>query len=253
MHPDELVAAARREHEGGASDSEIGLRLGVARTTVRDWRLGRWREDRHRRRDVDCPTCGEAPLAAEPYAVLLGYYLGDGCVSQQRRTVSLRVACDASLPGIVEDVATVVAQVRPRARVFRVSAPGTTVVHVNWRHWPCLFPQHGPGRKHERPIVLEAWQRKAVEAHPAAFLRGLFHSDGSRSANWTSRRLRDGTVRRYDYPRWQFVNASADIRGLCCWALDLVEVAWRQSAYRTISVSTRAGVARLDALVGLKG
>src|SRR3546814_15577428 len=38
------------------------------------------------------------------------------------------------------------------------------------------FPQHGPGRKHERPIVLEPWQVGIVEAHPAAFLRGLFHS-----------------------------------------------------------------------------
>ena len=28
-----------------------------------------------------------------------------------------------------------------------------------WKHWPCLFPQHGPGRKHERKIRLEAWQR----------------------------------------------------------------------------------------------
>ncbi len=58
--------------------------------------------------------------------------------------------------------------------------------------------------------------------------------------------------KRYDYPRWQFTNHSADIRELCCWALDLADVPRRQSNWNTISVSTRAGVARLDDLIGLK-
>jgi hypothetical protein len=136
-------------------------------------------------------------------------------------------------------------------RVFRVGAPGTVVVQAHWKHWPCLFPQHGPGRKHERPIVLERWQEDIVEAEPAAFLRGLFHSDGSRAANWTTRVVA-GETKRYDYPRWQFTNVSTDIRELCCWALDLAEIPWRQSNAKTISVSTRAGVARLDELIGLK-
>jgi hypothetical protein len=45
---------------------------------------------------------------------------------------------------------------------------------------------------------------------------------------------------------------SAEIRGWYCDALDLVGVPWRQSNAKTISVSTRAGVARLDELLGLK-
>jgi hypothetical protein len=59
-------------------------------------------------------------------------------------------------------------------------------------------------------------------------------------------------LKRYDYPRWPFTNVSGDIRELCCWALDLVDVPWRQSNHETISVSTRAAVARLDTLIGLK-
>lgn len=99
--------------------------------------------------------------------------------------------------------------------------------------------------------MLEAWQREIVEAHPADFLRGLFHSDGCRVNNW-ARRTVAGQPKRYDYPRWQFVKPSADIRAWCCEALDLVGVPWRASSWTTISVSTRAGVARLDELVGLK-
>jgi hypothetical protein len=26
------------------------------------------------------------------------------------------------------------------------------------KHWPCLFPQRGPGPKHTRKIELEEWQ-----------------------------------------------------------------------------------------------
>ncbi len=61
-----------------------------------------------------------------------------------------------------------------------------------------------------------------------------------------------GVPKRYDYPRWQFTNVSADIRDLCCWALDLAEVPWRQSNTQTISVSRRRAVARLDSLIGPK-
>jgi hypothetical protein len=35
-----------------------------------------------------------------------------------------------------------------------------------------VLPQHGPGRKHERPIVLTAWQRELVAAHPWCHLLG---------------------------------------------------------------------------------
>jgi hypothetical protein len=99
--------------------------------------------------------------------------------------------------------------------------------------------------------VLDPWQRDVVETHPGPFLRGLLHSDGSRVKNWATRVVA-GEVKRYDYPRWQFVNRSMDIRELCCWALDLAGIPWRQSNTFCISVSTRAGVARLDELIGLK-
>jgi hypothetical protein len=129
--------------------------------------------------------------------------------------------------------------------------PGAVIVTTSWKHWPCLFPQHGPGRKHDRPIVLDDWQRVVLEQHPGPFLRGLFHSDGSRVRNWATRHV-TGTKKRYDYARWQFSNRSEDILGLCAWALDLADIPWRRSSSTHVSVSTRAGVARLDELIGQK-
>ena len=90
-----------------------------------------------------------------------------------------------------------------------------------------------------------------MTSFPAEFLRGLFHSDGARVKNWATRHVA-GEKRRYDYPRWQFSNRSADIRDLCCWALDLVGVPWRQSGPWTVSVSRREAVVVLDQLIGPK-
>jgi len=243
--------ATRREAlallSGGLSLSETSRHTGVSRSTLRDWLT---RPDPLASPSA-CPRCDDAQLDTRAYSALLGFYLGDGCISRMPRYFTLRVSCDATYPSVVEDVARCLEAVHPRRRVHLVVAPGCVVAQSAWQHWPCLFPQHGPGRKHHRPIVLEPWQSRIVEGHPAAFLRGLFHSDGSRVRNWATRTVA-GELKRYDYPRWQFTNHSADIRGLCCWALDLVEIPWRQSSWKTISVSTRAGVARLDELIGLK-
>jgi hypothetical protein len=163
----------------------------------------------------------------------------------------LRIACDRSYPGIINDATNLVAAVKQYGRVAHVPAPGMLVVQSYWRHWVCIFPQHGPGPKHSRDLRLEEWQKEIVTEHPADFLRGLMHSDGCRVNNWT-RRLVAGEMKRYEYPRWQFVNHSVHIRRWCSDALDQLAVPWRQSSWKTISVSTRAGVAALDELVGPK-
>ena len=141
--------------------------------------------------------------------------------------------------------------VMPGNKVGRVGGNGCHSIQAYSRHWPCLFPQHGAGRKHERSIGLEPWQVEIIQQDPRPFLRGLFHSDGCRITNWTVRRLRDGP-KRYEYPRYLFSNESADIIRLCTWALDLLDIAWRQPRYNTISVARREAVAALDEFVGPK-
>ena len=246
MYPRSVRQQALDRLASGATLSQVSRDLSISRASLRSWR-----DDEMRPVPARCPVCEQTSVPRAAYAALLGYYLGDGCLSAHPRYFSLRVSCDAAYPGIVGDVRRAIDTVRPHRRVFLVEAPGVVVVQAHWKHWPCLFPQHGPGRKHERPIVLDEWQREIVEEHPADFLRGLFHSDGSRVRNWTTRMVA-GERKRYDYPRWQFTNVSDDIRGLCGWALDLVGVAWRPSNWKTLSVSRRADVARLDELIGPK-
>jgi hypothetical protein len=189
------------------------------------------------------------------YAYLLGLYLGDGCISRQgpaRKDVwKLRIMCADAWPGLQEACKQAMLGVRPNNSVMTVQRDGCVEVASCSKHWPCLFPQHGPGRKHERKIELEPWQQEILTSHAGDFARGLFHSDGCRLTNRIRRSLKDGD-RWYEYPRYFFVNRSADIHRLCGEALDQLGVAWRFSKPTTISVARRDAVARLDEFVGPK-
>ncbi len=186
-----------------------------------------------------------------PYAYLLGLYLGDGCISSMHRGVySLRIACCDAYPSLTNECEEAMHVVRPGA-VFRVRSQGCTYVTALWKHWPCLFPQHGPGRKHQRPIILQPWQREIVERHPGQFLRGLFHSDGCRVENWTQKVV-GGELKRYTYPRYFFTNHSHDVMGLCEWALKLLGVGWSRPSWKQLSVARKRDVAALDRHVGPK-
>jgi len=125
-------------------------------------------------------------------------------------------------------------------------------IECSWQGWFEALPQHGPGRKHERPIVLEPWQERIVEAHPWQFLRGLLHSDGCRTINRFKTKLPSGRVAEYEYPRWFFSNLSADIRFLFVLTCEQLGLRWTQPNHRNVSISHRRSVALLEERVGPK-
>jgi hypothetical protein len=211
MYDDEVRAVARAAIASGESLNSISRRLGISRSTLRDWRD----HPDHKARPSACPRCTTGQLPGADYGHLLGLYLGDGCLSALKKNVySLRIACDDKYPRLIDEAAAAIAALHPSRPVHRVQAIGYTSVVSYWKQWPCLFPQHGPGPKHRRRIELVDWQREIVLAHPGRFLRGLFNSDGCRVANWAIRPVA-GQLKRYEYPRYMFSNESADIMGLC--------------------------------------
>ncbi len=188
------------------------------------------------------------------YSYLLGMYLGDGCVQSTGSSYQLVVACDAAYPRIIDECwAAMLLTLLPR-RVQCNPHRTQRCVRVlgSSKRWPEAFPQHGPGRKHERPIVLEPWQRDIVDAFPREFLRGLLHSDGCRTINRFTTRLPSGRAAEYAYARWFFTNRSADIRALFCASCERLGIRWTQSNPRNISVSRRSSVALLDSFVEAK-
>jgi hypothetical protein len=239
----------------GYSKKEIARRLGASRSTVRSWIGDRaWALSRPQMsgilRDCDGSCKPWADLMAEPYSYLLGMYLGDGCISKMRRTYRLRIFCCDAYPKIMDEVTAAICALL-NVKVGRVPRVGCTELGAYSRHWPCFFPQHGEGMKHLRPIVLATWQTAIVEAQPRPFIRGLIQSDGWRGENVAIRHTELAVLRR-TYTRYLFTNKSDDIRGLFCWALDLLDVHWTQSNQWTISVSRRKDVGFLDSFVGPK-
>jgi hypothetical protein len=183
------------------------------------------------------------------YALLLGWYLGDGCVQSNGRSFQLIVTCDAIYPEVIVDCAAavqIVAGTERRVYVRPHRVHRSVRIESGWKRWPEVFPQHGPGRKHNRPIVLESWQQEIVDELPWTFLRGLLHSDGCRTINRFKTKLPSGRVAEYEYPRWFFSNHSADIREIFCAACEQLGLRWTQSNHRNISISHRRSVALLD-------
>ena len=118
------------------------------------------------------------------------------------------------------------------------------------RSWSCLFPQHGPGLKHTRPIFLADWQQRLAERWPKQLLKGLIQSDGCRSYSTG----RGG----WSQPRYVFSNVSTDITSIFCSVCHCLGLRWTASfptdetAAVSIYVSRKADVARLDEFVGAK-
>ncbi|MFB0628925.1 helix-turn-helix domain-containing protein [Streptomyces sp. AB3(2024)] len=259
FHTLEVRQTALSLLRGGARNADVARQLDVPLGTIGYWK----HMDRAKRgecpgpHEPDCPRCDGSALDEAAYSYLFGLYLGDGHISQysRHRIPNLMITCADSWPGLMDDAEQAVRRVFPFNQVCRVRRIGCHNIKVYSKHLPCLFPQHGPGRKHERPITPEGWQQEIVDAHPWAFLRGLIHSDGCRITNWTTRMV-GGERKRYEYPRYFFTNKSDDIRRLCTDTLTKVGVQWtvlaRGSDPFNVSIARKESVALMDAHIGPK-
>lgn len=231
----------------GLTPTQIARDTGIPRSTVRDWCAGRLP---HRSTLGSCLPSHLRALEPSAYTYLLGMYLGDGCISTYPRGVAkLRVTLDAVHPMIAAECAGAIAAVVPgkRAGAIRRRDQRTVEISCYWTHWPCLFPQHGPGPQHLRPIVLAEWQRHLVAEQPKPFLRGLIHSDGTRIIATERKR---GHIRRA--PRYAFKNRSEDILQLFRTTCDAVGVHCTRASSTQIAVYSKDAVRLLDEFVGPK-
>jgi hypothetical protein len=194
------------------------------------------------------------------YVYLLGLYLGDGTISRHPRGVHrLRVFLDLKYPRIVEDCRQAMQEVIPGNRINEqlrksnyapAAEPSNVEVSIYSKALPCLFPQHGPGKKHERRIWLAEWQQRLAERWPEALIKGLIESDGCRFINTG----RGG----WRHPRYSFSNLSSDLTSIFCTACDCLGLRWTAAFPKdetkavTIYVSRKADVAKVDEFVGPK-
>lgn len=266
MYPRKVVDEALRLHAQGWTDRRVAESVGVSIWTVRHWRTGRRRSPQTEAdRTRYCPICSDARLDPEAYAYLLGLYLGDGHIIRYKHRKGmflLCIFCTAVYTDLIEDCRTAMGTVFPVSPFLgRKKGVGMVIVKAYSKHWPCIFPQHGPGLKHSRPIILQPWQKMIVQEHPQPLIRGLFNSDGCRVTNTVRRKVK-GEWKYYDYPRYFFSNTSQDIHDILGSALDLIGAEWKlnwktpeKEGYAdpgVLSVAKKDSVALLDTFIGPK-
>jgi hypothetical protein len=244
MRSVEEFETVQRLIAAGLNDCAIARQTSIPRCTVRDWR----RRPQIRIRPVAASPCGIlhdlASLPAAAYSYLLGMYLGDGCISRHPRTWQLRITLDAKYPGIIDRCRQAIDILMPTQRAAMLRRSDNCIeVSLGSKHWPCLLPQHGPGKKHLRSIRLEPWQEVLVKEATEEFVRGLIDSDGCRVV------ANDRGVKSV---RYHFSNRSDDIRGLFCAALDELGIPWTRPRWFEVAIYRKAAVARLDEFVGPK-
>ncbi|BBZ12932.1 LAGLIDADG family homing endonuclease [Mycobacterium branderi] len=239
--------AVQRLISTGMNDCAIARQTGIPRRTVWEWRSGRVPLlARSTSSSLGCSIDHDfSELPATAYCYLLGLYLGDGCISRHPRAWQLRITLDAKYPGIVDRCRNAIDALMPGQRAAMLCRSDNCIeVTLYSKHWPCLLPQHGPGKKHLRPIRLEPWQEVLVKQATEEFIRGLIDSDGCRVV------ANDRGVRSV---RYHFSNRSDDIRGLFCAALDDLGIPWTLPSKYQVAIYRKAAVARLDEFVGPKG
>jgi hypothetical protein len=241
-----MVLRALELWRAGQTTSGVARELAISRSTVRYWLAN----------GAGVAQSAEAiPLKGtkwgfeslhqhqhRAYAYLLGAYLGDGFIARLPRSRVLRIYLHRKQSDVIAEVTTAIETVLPGRHVGRYERRNSLVTEVTCycAEWPFVLPQHGPGRKHTRPIFLEAWQRDIVAAFPGDFLRGLIDTDGCRH-----RRIVNGK----DYPAYTFANRSNDIHGLFHWACELIGIAARHATRVSTSIARRPDVARVDAIM----
>jgi hypothetical protein len=242
----------------------VSEELGISRAAIRDWRdqgfdavvakrvrRGWSTSGADHGLDVgvagshSCDAIERARNDPQAYAYLFGQYLGDGTIDRCRGHVyKIRFFSDAKYPGIVGRIVATGRAVLPgKVTGHRLKRHNYVIVTSHWKHMRCLFPQHGPGRKHERLIVLDDWQNEIVLAHPRRFLRGLIESDGCRVIN----RVNGG-----EYPRYMFSNRSVDIMRLFIRTVEQLGVHWTTANKWSVAISRRPDVDHLDTFIGPK-
>ena len=128
MHPPEIRAEALALVEAGVNDCEISRRLGIPRSTIRDWRRPTYvpRNGRPRLPET-CPRCWQAAkrmrFTSDDYTELLALYLGDGCISEGARTRRLRLHLDAKYPVMNREIKNLLRRCFPENPVGEPTAP----------------------------------------------------------------------------------------------------------------------------------
>lgn len=186
----------------GHNKSQISKMLSIPRTTIRDMLNCDPKADRSL---ISLENLSE--LQQQAYAYIFGQYLGDGNIVHVGRSYSLRISADIKYPGIIKECMDNLSCIFKNNSVsqtlrYNKGKPSWFVISTHNNNIPMLFPQHGVGPKYFRKIEATSLQTDIINKYAKEFVRGLYHSDGSRYL------INEGNF------AYSFTNVSEDISNL---------------------------------------
>jgi len=176
------------------------------------------------------------------YSYILGLYLGDGCIDILSRTLRLRIFLDAKYVHLNNYVEEMLKIFFYKSKITRYNHGDNCICFaVNCKELKNIFPQMGPGRKHNREIKLSQWQTQNI-MH-SELLMGLFHSDGCFYVS-------------DDRDNYNFSNRSVDIHNIfqnsCTYFNVKYTVSRYQGEIKSTNINKRKDVVKLYYLIGSK-
>lgn len=236
---------------------EISKITGINRSSISNWKLRNGRQSsishiHHSISDIDpIPDIIDmlGSFSAQDrldYSYLLGLYIGDGCIYELKKTCKLTITLDKRYDSLNEYTCEVFSRFFNKSPyVFDRSTCGRgnaiDIIHHS-KKLPYFFPQHGRGRKHNRPIILTKWQTDIVD--PVSILKGLIMSDGS---IYFDRQSNDTKI--------NFTNKSHDIIGIFEKYLSLIGISFKTyvKSKTNIKMTTIHKISDVDKLISLIG
>jgi hypothetical protein len=234
----------------GFKQMETSIKLNIPRATVKDY------YNRFSKGEMMEPKPSSllenlllVDSKKEAYAYLLGLYLGDGHIVKTKplkngnAVYKFRIFQDAKYTNLIQ-LCIDKMKILFESEVNIINKPGCKEIFCYKNNIPEIFPQHGPGKKHTREIVLQAWQKDIVRIYPKDFLKGLIHSDGCRYLSVP------GNI---DSIKYEFKNTSSDILGYFDWACSLLDVDTRRHSCGKASIlRTKKDVNIFESFIGPK-
>lgn len=182
------------------------------------------------------------------YSYIFGLYLGDGNITNFKRTKALCITLDNKYSNLNENVINSFKLLFSDVRIFIRKSNCIDV-----RYYDCnlglLFPQDSPGLKCDRQIIIEDWQSSILD--PVELLRGLIMSDGSYYM-----------IKSNNHFEYNFANCSIDIIKIACKCLDILKITYglrslpakiknHHNAFK-ITISAKDSVSKLHYYIGDK-
>lgn len=212
--------------ENGRNNSQISRELKIDRSIVRKYvnlTMEQVKDSFNKipsATDIPIDPIAYSDIEKLSYAYILGMYFGDGVISKLARTYKIRIYLN-SLTDIKEQQRTLttlnrVLLNRNKIGIYKQKFANCVEIIASSTQLPHLFPQHGAGKKYNRPIELVEWQENILENYSEYFLAGLFDSDGCAY-------IQTGTNLTY----YQFTNKSKDILNLFTYYLEKHNIQWK--------------------------